>query len=59
MDDSMSDSLRERKRPRDDSEPVDDEDASKCSRNPTAVSRPHYSQLLRLERDAGWAAHQP
>ena len=29
MDDSMSDSQRERKRPRDDSEPVEDDDASK------------------------------
>lgn len=28
MDDSMSDSQRERKRPRDDSEPVDDDDSA-------------------------------
>lgn len=37
MDDSMSDSVRERKRPRDDSEPVDDEDTSECACNLTVV----------------------
>ena len=38
MDDSMSDSQRERKRPRDDSEPVDDEDTSK---SPPTLSLSH------------------
>ncbi|EPT03793.1 hypothetical protein FOMPIDRAFT_1046823 [Fomitopsis schrenkii] len=40
MDDSMSDSLRERKRPRDDSEPVDDEDATPSTGTRRRMGRP-------------------
>ncbi|KAI0732904.1 hypothetical protein C8Q72DRAFT_881827 [Fomitopsis betulina] len=40
MDDSMSDSVRERKRPRDDSEPVDDEDTTPSIGTRRRMGRP-------------------